>query len=201
MLPRLLRRLAHDAMVAGAGLTLRTGWRQSRHERVRLGTPGACSRGQQRSTSVSYGPLGLAAHLRERCHPGPGRALSLACKGQGVQIPSAPPGITHRQVARSGSLARDLPESHFPRPADTLSAGRFGGFEAFHDESCREDFLLRVNAGHRAPASPSHQGGPKGITVAAEAACRERARNRERAGNRERATEQRVADRIGDRGW
>jgi hypothetical protein len=74
MLPRLLRRLAHDTMVAGAGLILRTGWRQSRHERVRLGTPGACSWGQQRSTSVSYGPLGRAAHLRERCHPGPGRA-------------------------------------------------------------------------------------------------------------------------------
>jgi hypothetical protein len=37
---------------------------------------------------------------------------SMACKGSGVQIPSAPPGTTHRQDSRSGPLARDLPESH-----------------------------------------------------------------------------------------
>jgi hypothetical protein len=36
----------------------------------------------------------------------------MACKGSGVQIPSAPPGTTHRQGSRSGPFARDLPESH-----------------------------------------------------------------------------------------
>src|SRR5215212_10635704 len=29
---------------------------------------------------------------------------SMACKGSGVQIPSAPPGTTHRQVTRLGSI-------------------------------------------------------------------------------------------------
>jgi hypothetical protein len=55
--------------------------------------------------------------------------------------------------------------------------------------------------GHRGTGLPSQQGGPKGITAADEAACRERAENREWAGSRERATEQRVGDRMGDRGW
>jgi hypothetical protein len=107
-----------------------------------VGHAWVCSRGQQRSTLVSYGPLGLAAHLRERCHPGPGRAACCLwhARGQGVQIPSAPPGTTHRQVGRSGSLPEICQSLTSRVRRNTLSAGRFGGFEAFHDESCPEDF-------------------------------------------------------------
>jgi hypothetical protein len=43
---------------------------------------------------------------------------SMACKGSGVQIPSAPPGTTHHLSLLRASFARDLPESHFLHPPD-----------------------------------------------------------------------------------
>ena len=38
---------------------------------------------------------------------------SMACKGSGVQIPSAPPGTTHRQHSRSGSSVSKLSADHW----------------------------------------------------------------------------------------
>jgi hypothetical protein len=74
MLPRLLRRLlAHDAMVTGAGLTLRTGWRQSRHERVRLGHAWGMLQG---TAAVNIGQLrtpGPGGPPARTLSPGPGR--------------------------------------------------------------------------------------------------------------------------------
>jgi hypothetical protein len=85
MLPRLLRRLAHDAMVAGAGLTLRTGWRQSRHERVRLGHAWGMLQG---TAAVNIGQLrtpGPGGPPARTLSPWtrPGAMLSMACKGSG----------------------------------------------------------------------------------------------------------------------
>jgi hypothetical protein len=40
------------------------------------------------------------------------RGSSMACKGSGVQIPSAPPGTTHRHVSRSGPSVSRLSADH-----------------------------------------------------------------------------------------
>jgi hypothetical protein len=40
------------------------------------------------------------------------RGSSMACKGSGVQIPSAPPGTTHRQDSRSGPSVSRLSADH-----------------------------------------------------------------------------------------
>jgi hypothetical protein len=94
--------------------------------------PSLCSNCGTCSTRVGAGSSGAAAltsrgHERHhasqeqlrwnglRCKASWGPTCwgsSMACKGSGVQIPSAPPGTTHRQHSRPGSFARDLPESH-----------------------------------------------------------------------------------------
>jgi hypothetical protein len=44
----------------------------------------------------------------------------MACKGSGVQIPSAPPGTTHRQVAHSGPSVSGFPVLHAESVAITI---------------------------------------------------------------------------------
>jgi len=97
--------------------------------------PSLCSNCGTCSTRVGAGSRGAAAltsrgHERHhasqeqlrwnglRCKASWGPTCwgsSMACKGSGVQIPSAPPGTTHRQDSRPGPLAGDLPESHCTR--------------------------------------------------------------------------------------
>jgi hypothetical protein len=77
--------------------------------------PPACHK--QRSRAVCSGQSrslrgGRWAGRTSLTWDGGGGRNCMACKGSGVQIPSAPPGTTHRRHSRSGSLARELPESH-----------------------------------------------------------------------------------------
>jgi hypothetical protein len=51
----------------------------------------------------------------------------------GVQIPSAPPGTTHRQVFRSGSFARDCQNLTTRDCKSTLSVDRFGRLRCSQD--------------------------------------------------------------------
>jgi hypothetical protein len=45
---------------------------------------------------------------------------AMACKGSGVQIPSAPPGTTHRHVAHSGPSVSGFPVLHAESVAITI---------------------------------------------------------------------------------
>jgi len=113
MLPRLLRRLAHDAMVAGAGLTLRTGWRQSRHERVNR--PG--------SSEASGGVGDVGGHLgavqgdhAKADHAGGFAQLERSDQevGQGLLVADAEAGDGHMVRGLAALALRGSPR---PRPA------------------------------------------------------------------------------------
>jgi len=53
---------------------------------------------------------------------------SMACKGSGVQIPSAPPGTTHRQATRSGPSVSRLSADPAMWRCNTLRVDRIGHF-------------------------------------------------------------------------
>jgi hypothetical protein len=130
-LPHALQALAHKAVATER-------WPHPLHQvgekPHRWGTLGACSRGQQRTTPVAHGPLGLMAHLGERRHLEPAKRHAVYGM-QGVRglIPSAPPGTTHRQDSRSGLFVSRLSADHSCDVANTLStpqkfkAGAAGG--------------------------------------------------------------------------
>jgi hypothetical protein len=128
-------------MVAGAGLTLRTEWRQSRYERVRLGTPGSApgdSSGQHWSATDPWAWRPTCANAVTLDPAGPHAVYGM----QGVRGFKSPQLHQAQRIGRSPARGRcQIRQSLTSRVRrNTLSAGRFGGFEAFHDESCPEDF-------------------------------------------------------------
>src|SRR5215216_4838499 len=50
------------------------------------------------------------------------RGSSMACKGSGVQIPSAPPGTTHLPLPYSASFASNLPANDAEWPPQRLAS-------------------------------------------------------------------------------
>jgi hypothetical protein len=74
---------------------------------------------------------------------------SMACKGSGVQIPSAPPGTTHRQHSRAGPLSADCQQITPCGRNNALSAARFRRLQPFSRGGIR-----------RKQGQPGHGRGP-----------------------------------------
>jgi hypothetical protein len=115
------RRLSHAAMVRPGSAQHRPPLVFSGRER----SPAVCS-GQPRSLEGSRWAGRTALTWGRRA----GRNC-MACKRSGVQIPSASPGTTHRQDARSGSSVSRLsanhatwPRYHYERCPIRASSGR-----------------------------------------------------------------------------
>jgi Protein of unknown function (DUF1214) len=101
----------------------------------------------------------------------------MACKGSGVQIPSAPPGTTYRQDSRSGRLSADCQQITLRDRNITSGVDRFGRLRWYSDAHLREGFprtssdrALRAGddamaAGERASLSRRRgSGGPTPVT-------------------------------------
>jgi hypothetical protein len=122
-----------------AGLTLRTGRRQSCDGRVGWGTPGACSTGQQGTIAATYGQLHMAVHLHERRHTGAGQLHQAQRIGR-------TPTRSRLSADCQQITSRDL--------INTLSVDRFRPLQA--SRGSRVVVLGGSSSGHGRPWTAAH---------------------------------------------